>query len=137
MMVDVFSKAQRSAIMARIKAKNTKPEMVVRRIVHGLGYRYRLHRPDLPGKPDLTFPRFQKVIFVHGCFWHHHLCQRGRLPSSNISYWAQKIQSNVLRDRRYLCELRMQGWKPLVIWECQLKERDKLVRRIKRFLERA
>lgn len=106
----------RSENMRRIRSKDTRPEMAVRRIVHGLGYRYRLHRKDIPGKPDLVFPRHRKVIFVHGCFWHQHPgCQDGRLPKSNTSYWGPKLKRNVERDKTALAELSSLGWEVLVI----------------------
>lgn len=133
-MVDVFDKAKRSTIMASIRARDTEPEMIVRRIAFGLGYRYRLYRKDLPGRPDLTFSRLHKVIFVHGCFWHHHDCRAGRTPSSNLDYWIPKLNGNVARDKRHLKELRKLGWKCLVIWQCQLKETGKVISRISKFL---
>lgn len=129
---------QRSEIMARVKSGDTRPEMVVRRIVHGLGYRYRLHRRDLPGTPDLVLPRHRKVIFVHGCFWHQHRCPRGdRRPKSNQEYWIPKLQRNVQRDRRARRQLNRLGWSVLVVWECQTtqKHREKLIAKLTRFLE--
>jgi DNA mismatch endonuclease (patch repair protein) len=112
---------QRSAIMRAVKSKDTVPEMQIRRFVHNLGYRYRLHRGDIPGSPDLTLSRLKCVIFVHGCFWHGHNCQRGkRLPKTNVAYWHTKIEGNTKRDQRNLLALESLGWKPLVIWECEL-----------------
>lgn len=97
--MDIVSKERRSALMANIKSKNTKPEMIVRSITHRLGYRYRLHKKDLPGKPDLTFIKQKKIIFVNGCFWHMHTCPDGSIPKSNTAFWAAKLQSNVDRDK--------------------------------------
>ena len=109
--------------MRAVKCKDTAPEMVVRRLVHSLGYRYRLHRRDLPGKPDLVFGPRRKVIFVHGCFWHGHTCKRGnRQPKTNADYWRKKIQVNKERDKSTLEELRARGWEILVVWECETKQ---------------
>src|SRR5436853_5597255 len=105
--------------MRLIRSKDTKPEMVVRKMVHSLGYRYALHRCDLPGRPDLVFAIRRKVIFVHGCFWHGHNCRLGRVPKSRLSYWLPKIEGNQGRDLRNLQKLRRQGWKCLILWECQ------------------
>ena len=136
-MVDVFDEVKRSAIMARIKAEDTKPEIAVRRIAFSLGYRYRLHRKDLPGKPDLVFPRLGKIILVHGCFWHQHSCKDGRTPSSNKDYWIPKLERNTERDRNNLNELCKLGWTCLVIWECELKNPARLTSRIEKFLSSA
>lgn len=126
--------AQRSRIMRAVKHKDTAPEMVVRRLTHSLGYRYRLHRPDLPGKPDLVFGPRQKLIFVHGCFWHGHTCNRGRrVPKHNAGYWLNKIQRNKERDASSLAELRARGWDILVVWECETKQ-ETLKQRIDTFL---
>lgn len=122
---DVFSPRKRSAVMARVKAKNTKPEMIVRRLCHRLGYRFRLHRRDLPGAPDLVFPGRRAAMFVHGCFWHGHDCARGaRVPKTNRAYWEAKIARNRARDARARAELEALGWRVLVIWECALKDED-------------
>ena len=136
-MADTLSPAERSAVMARIRSKGTKPEMAVRRMVHGMGYRYRLHRSDLPGTPDLVFPRLSKVIFVHGCFWHLHQaagCGRARLPKSRVEFWLDKLEGNRARDVANLRRLRADGWKVLQLWECQLTDKAKLERRLARFL---
>ncbi|MBS0240148.1 MAG: DNA mismatch endonuclease Vsr [Proteobacteria bacterium] len=118
--MDKLSPERRSENMRRIKSKGMKPEMVVRRTVHALGYRYRLHRKDLPGKPDLVFGPRRKVIFVHGCFWHGHDCKEGnRRPKSNIDYWHAKISNNHLRDFAQQQLLQGMGWSVLVIWECE------------------
>jgi DNA mismatch endonuclease, patch repair protein len=127
----------RSRIMRAVKGKNTTPELVVRRLVFGSGYRYRLHRKDLPGKPDLVFPRLRKIIFVHGCFWHAHTCARGaRIPQNNRQYWVQKIQRNAIRDRKNRAALKKLGWEVHVIWECELKDVGKLQSGIGRFLKK-
>lgn len=123
--------------MAAVKSWDTKPEMIVRRLVHWLGFRFRLHRRDLPGTPDIVLPRLHKIINVHGCFWHVHTCQRMRTPPvKNADYWNAKRQRNAARDRRNHRKLRNQGWRILTVWECQTK-RDKLEvleRRLRRFL---
>ncbi|MEZ5403928.1 MAG: very short patch repair endonuclease [Bryobacteraceae bacterium] len=126
----------RSRIMRAVKGRDTAPELTVRRIAHGLGYRFRLHRPDIPGKPDLAFPRLRKVIFVHGCFWHGHRCKRGaRVPKSNREYWIGKVARNRARDIEVRARLRTLGWKRLIVWECQLRDVDRVRGRISRFLE--
>lgn len=126
---------ERSRIMRAVKSLNTAPEMTVRRLVYAMGYRYRLHRKDLPGKPDLAFQSRRKVIFVHGCFWHGHDCKRGvRVPKTNRAYWENKIARNKERDCQHAEELKRAGWRVLVIWECQTKEKAALVDPIKGFL---
>jgi len=117
---DTFTQAERSRIMAAVKSKNTAPELIVRRLVHSMGYRYRLHDKSLPGKPDLVFPRLRKVINVSGCFWHMHGCARCRVPSSHRRYWIAKMRRNAARDKRVKRALRRAGWDVLVVWECQL-----------------
>ena len=127
-------KALRSRTMRAVKSKDTKPEWTVRRLLHAAGYRYRLHVKELPGKPDLVFPSRRKVIFVHGCFWHGHHCTRGdRAPKTNAIYWATKIKRNKDRDRRHVAMLRRQGWKVLVVWECEIKE-PAITTRLRHFL---
>jgi DNA mismatch endonuclease (patch repair protein) len=123
--------------MSRVRSKNTKPEMLVRRLVHSLGYRYRLHRKDLPGKPDLVFGPKRKAIFVHGCFWHSHgdpACKMARAPKSRLEYWGPKLARNRERDAEHLTRLAAQGWEVLVIWECQLKDVPALAARVVGFL---
>lgn len=116
----------RSAIMRAVKSKDTTPELVVRRLVHGLGYRYRLHRKGLPGKPDLVLPARRKAIFVNGCFWHGHDCARGaRQPVENADYWKAKIGRNVERDLASVAALQAAGWQVMVVWECETKARDR------------
>lgn len=135
MMVDVHSKKQRSYNMSQIKCRNTKPEVLVRSLVHRMGYRYALNRTNLPGKPDIVLVKHKNIIFVHGCFWHMHNCKYGRVkPATNTNFWQTKRQSNKDRDKRNLKELRKQGWKILVIWECQTKNQDKLTKKLQYFL---
>ena len=124
----------RSENMRAIRSKNTQPEMAVRSLVHRLGYRFRLHRSDLPGKPDLVFPARRKVIFVHGCFWHSHGCKTGLIPKTNQDFWLPKLRRNKMRDRKNLEALNHQGWEALVIWQCELKDSRSISLRIKRFL---
>lgn len=134
--MDTFTPAERSAVMKRVRGKDTQPEMAVRRMVHGMGFRYALHRRDLPGNPDLVFPSRGRVIFVHGCFWHSHSCRAGRnRPSSNTSYWIAKLDRNRTRDAANRRRLRNLGWRILVIWECELKRPERLRARIARFFE--
>lgn len=121
--------------MRAVKSRDTKPEMIVRRMVHAMGKRYRLHRKDLPGKPDLTFPRLKKIIFVHGCFWHGHDCKRGdRRPKENADYWANKISRNKERDTKAQIALHSMGWNVLIVWECQLKDLEAMRERLSQFL---
>lgn len=132
---DVFTPEKRAAVMRAVKGKDTKPEMIVRRLLHGAGYRYRLHRADLPGKPDLAFSGRRKVIFVHGCFWHGHDCKRGaRVPKTNTGYWTAKIARNVARDKKTAAEIDSLGWQRLVIWECEIPAPN-LLERVQSFLE--
>jgi DNA mismatch endonuclease (patch repair protein) len=129
--------AERSRIMRAVKSRDTGPERLVRRLAHGLGYRFRLHRADLPGKPDLAFPSRRAAIFVHGCFWHGHRCKRGaRVPKANRAYWVAKIARNKTRDAGALKRLKLAGWRALVVWECELKNEGQLARKIRRFLGR-
>lgn len=121
--------------MSRVRSKDTKPELAVRRIVFGMGFRYRLHRRDLPGKPDLAFPGRRKVIFVHGCFWHgHEDCRLAKVPKSNSEFWAAKFISNRERDRRNIELLHALGWTALVIWQCDLKDLERTTASIYEFL---
>jgi DNA mismatch endonuclease (patch repair protein) len=134
-MSDPFSTDERSAIMRAVRAKDTTPELLVRRLTHALGYRFRLHAAELPGKPDLVFPARRKVIFVHGCFWHWHNCKRGRrMPKAHTEYWSRKLLRNQERDRRHRRALRRGGWQVLVIWECQTKNPEHVNDRIAAFL---
>jgi DNA mismatch endonuclease (patch repair protein) len=121
--------------MRAVKSTDTKPEMLVRRLAHRLGYRYRLHRGDLPGKPDLVFPGRRKIIFVHGCWWHGHDCKRGaREPKTNVEYWRPKIERNRARDSAHYAALAAMGWKVAVIWECQLKDAESVAQLVRSFL---
>ena len=122
--------------MAAIKGKDTAPEMAVRKLVHSLGYRFRLHRRDLPGKPDLVFPARKAVIFVHGCFWHQHASSRckARPPKSRLEYWLPKLERNIKRDKQNQRILKRLGWRVLVVWECEIRNRTALERRLLRFL---
>jgi DNA mismatch endonuclease (patch repair protein) len=122
--------------MQSIRSKDTKPELAVRRLVHALGYRYRLHGRDLPGRPDLVFRGRRKVIFVHGCYWHMHACAYGRVaPATNAEFWREKRLANVARDRRTKTRLRALGWRALVIWECQVRGTERLTKRVRAFLD--
>lgn len=129
--MDIVDKARRSAMMAGIRGKDTKPEMRVRRTAHALGYRFRLHRRDLPGSPDLVFPGRRKVIFVHGCYWHRHEgCRYAADPKSNREFWEEKFEKNRARDRRAMTDLVASGWDPLVVWECETLDAKVLGERI-------
>jgi DNA mismatch endonuclease (patch repair protein) len=120
-MADVVSKAKRSEMMSGIKGKNTKPELIVRRALHAMGYRFRLHRRDLPGKPDIVLPKYRAVIFVNGCFWHGHDCHLFKWPKTREKFWREKIQANVMRDKASQEKLVLDGWRTLILWECALK----------------
>jgi DNA mismatch endonuclease (patch repair protein) len=124
----------RSENMRRIRSRDTSPEMKVRSLLHSLGYRYRLHRKDLPGKPDIVFPVLRKAIFVHGCFWHAHGCKMSHTPKSNEGYWGPKLARNVARDDAAQAQLAKQGWDSLVIWECKVKNTEELRVPLERFL---
>lgn len=125
----------RSRIMSHIRSESTAPEVVLRRLVYGMGYRYRLHRSDLPGNPDLVFQGLKKIIFVHGCFWHQHTeCKDGHLPKTNLQYWIPKLERNIQRDKKVVEELTEIGWDVMVIWECQLADRERLAIKLKKFL---
>lgn len=135
--MDKVSSTQRSWIMSRVRSQNSQAELVVRRLIYSMGFRYRLHRKDLPGKPDIVLARLKCVIFVNGCFWHQHRCKRGnRLPASNREYWIKKLQRNITRDRLNIAKLKKQGWAVLVVWECQTTERggERLKRVVSQFL---
>ncbi|WP_218032758.1 very short patch repair endonuclease [Pararhodospirillum oryzae] len=134
-MMDTLTKTERSERMRRIRGRDTAPEWVVRRLVHAMGYRYRLHVRDLPGKPDLVFRGRRCVIFVHGCFWHRHDCHLGRLPKSNLQFWLPKFEANKERDARTLSALDALGWRVLTVWECELVDKEKIRKKIMEFLE--
>jgi DNA mismatch endonuclease, patch repair protein len=134
-MADVLTPQQRSFNMSRIRSRDTRPEMVVRSIVHRLGFRYRLHKKDLPGKPDLVLVRHRKIIDVHGCFFHMHNCPYGRVvPATNAEFWRTKRESNLERDRRNVKLLKKDGWQVLTVWECQTKHPDILEKTLSNFL---
>jgi len=134
-MADTVSRKKRSWIMSRVKSKDTKPELAVRALVFSLGLRYRLHKKDLPGKPDLAIPKLKTAIFVHGCFWHRHKgCRDNSNPSSNSEYWQAKFERNVARDKRNKADVRKLGWRAITVWECELKKLPKLERRLRRLL---
>lgn len=134
-MTDNLTAEQRKKNMTAIRSRHTKPEMIVRSIVHRLGFRFRLHDAKLPGKPDIVLPRHKKIILVHGCFWHIHDCKRGNVtPKTNVEYWQTKRFRNVARDKENLAVYKKEGWKTLIIWECEIKDTDRLERKLKRFL---
>lgn len=133
--MDIMDKETRSRLMGRIRGKDTKPEMVVRHIAHRLGFRFRLHRNDLAGRPDLVFPGRRKVVFVHGCYWHRHPgCRLAYQPKSNEQFWTAKFAANVARDQKALADLRSHGWDSLVIWECETKDSDLVASRLRAHL---
>ena len=132
-MPDQFTVKERSWIMSRVHGKDTRPELVVRSLIHRMGYRFRLHRKDLPGKPDIVLPRHRCVVFVHGCFWHRHKgCKRASTPESNVEYWEGKFRRNVERDRKHRKDLRRMGWRVVIVWECELRDQDRLAVRLLR-----
>ncbi len=135
--MDTFSREKRSQIMSRVSDKNTKPEIVVRSLLHKMGYRFRLHRKDLPGKPDITLPKYKKVIFVHGCFWHGHPgCSRSKRPATNQEFWREKLDKNIERDKVSVNALGQLGWEVLTVWSCEVKNTNKLKIKLLSFLEK-
>ncbi len=137
-LMDTLSPAARSHRMARIGARNTKPEMVVRRLLYAMGYRYRLHAKDLPGTPDIVFRGRRKAIFVHGCFWHRHAdrnCKLARMPKSRLDFWAPKLEANRVRDAANIERLESMGWQVLLVWECRLQDREQLGNTLRHFVE--
>ena len=135
--MDTLTPTQRSVRMALIRSKNTKPELAVRRLIYALGYRYRLHRSDLPGSPDIVISHTQQVVFVHGCFWHQHRCSIGNhRPKTRVQYWNEKLDRNIARDRRNAAKLKRMGWQVLRIWECELDDPNRVARKLVRFLSR-
>lgn len=133
--MDQLSKAQRSALMARVRAKDTIPERIVRRALTDLKVRYRLNGPGIPGKPDIVFKGRKRVIFVHGCFWHQHArCRRAKRPATRLAFWSQKLDGNIRRDKRMVRALRAEGWSVLTLWECQLSDPEALRRKLRTFL---
>ncbi len=133
-MVDNRTVESRSRLMSRIGSKHTKPELAVRSLLHRLGYRFLLHRKDLPGKPDIAFAARKKAVFIHGCYWHGHDCKVGKLPKSNVEFWSAKIERNWERDRRKISELEQIGWTAAEIWQCEIKDVQMLEARLREFL---
>lgn len=135
MRTDKLSASRRSWLMSRVKGTNTTPEIAVRKIVHALGFRFRIHGKSLPGKPDIVLTKLKKIILVHGCFWHGHAdCPKARVPKTRPEFWAKKFEYNRAKDKRNLRDLKAMGWKILVVWQCELKDARKLRRRLRRFL---
>lgn len=131
--MDIYSKEKRSEIMSKVRSSGTKPEVLVRKKLHSLGFRFRLKGKSLPGKPDVVLPKYKTVVFVHGCFWHHHKgCGKSKLPTSNVEFWETKIFENVRRDTKIKSQLKKLGWRVLVIWECETKN-DKYAPKLIRF----
>lgn len=134
-MVDRLTRTQRSRLMSRVGSRDTGPELRVRSLLHRLGYRFRLHRRDLPGTPDIVLPGRAKVVLVHGCFWHGHACKVGKMPKSRTDYWEPKIADNRRRDARKRRQLSALGWRSLVVWECETRDEERLARKLVRFLD--
>lgn len=133
--MDRWEASVRSALMSRVRGKNTRPELTVRSLAHRLGFRFRLHRADLPGKPDLVFPRLRRVVFVHGCFWHQHPgCRRSARPTSRVDFWNKKLSKNAARDKGNIEKLTQLGWKVLIVWECEARKPDTVARKLLVFL---
>ena len=135
MRLDPLTLKQRSERMSRIRSGDTKPEMKVRRLVYSMGYRYRLRSKDVPGRPDLVFRGKKKAILVHGCFWHQHGCKQYKMPQSRLEFWLPKLQKNIDRDKLVQNQLKDQGWQFLIVWECDLKDIEKVQHKIEYFLE--
>jgi DNA mismatch endonuclease, patch repair protein len=134
---DILTKEKRSALMSRIRGRNTKPELAVRSLLHRLGYRFRLHVRDLPGRPDIVLPRYRLVVLVHGCFWHRHSgCRFCYVPKTRADFWHKKFEGNIRRDREVQLALRKIGWRVMVVWECEVKDVRRLNRRMSRTLNR-
>lgn len=134
-MTDQFTIQERSAIMRRVRSVDTGPELRVRQIVHRMGFRFRLHYAQLPGKPDLVFVKYKKALFVHGCYWHQHRCEASKRPATNRRYWNRKLNNNIKRDKANLRLLRQQGWRVLTVWECELRKPERLEHKLSRFLK--
>jgi DNA mismatch endonuclease (patch repair protein) len=135
--MDILSKEDRSALMAKIKGKNTRPEMIVRKFLFSKGYRYRIHDSRYPGSPDIVLPKYHTAIFVHGCFWHGHAnCRASHLPTTNIEYWQEKIRQNIERDRKKIELLEKDGWNVIVIWECRVKNNQQMAMLFKDLLKK-
>ncbi|MHB1687810.1 MAG: very short patch repair endonuclease [Ignavibacteriaceae bacterium] len=130
--MDIWDKEKRSDVMRKIKGKNTKPELILRSALFKQGYRFRIHKKDLPGKPDVFLPKYKTIIFVHGCFWHYHKnCPEGRIPSTNSKFWKEKLEKNVVKDKRHNSQLRKLGWKVIIVWECEVEKKlEKILKKI-------
>lgn len=134
--MDVLSPEQRRRTMAAVKSTNTKPEIAVRRLLHALGYRFRLHRKDLPGRPDIVLPKHRTVVQVHGCFWHQHPgCKHAARPASNLEYWSAKLDRTIERDKKQETELHALGWQVIVVWECEIRDTERLTAQLRLALE--
>lgn len=130
-MIDTLTKEHRSWVMSRVKSTGTKPELRVRSLLHRLGYRFRLHSKKLPGTPDIVLKKYRTVIYVNGCFWHgHENCKKSRLPKTNLEFWRQKVDKNKQRDKKNQRLTKIQGWIPLIVWECELSNMEKLTKRL-------
>jgi DNA mismatch endonuclease (patch repair protein) len=137
--MDIWSKEKRSIVMSKIKGKNTKPEIKLRSQLFKKGFRFRIHKKDLPGKPDIVLPKYKLAIFVHGCFWHYHKdCKEGRIPSTNSEFWKEKLENNMAKDEKHVEALKINGWRVMVIWECEIENKidlvmKKIIRELKKF----
>jgi DNA mismatch endonuclease (patch repair protein) len=131
-MADIWSKEKRSAVMSKIRSKNTKPEILLRKALFAKGYRFRIHNKKLPGKPDIIFPKYRTAIFVHGCFWHYHAdCREGRIPDTNSKFWENKLKKNITRDKKNIEALLSENWKVIIVWECEIeKQIDNVLEKI-------
>ena len=138
LVTDTLTTAERSRLMAKIRGKNTRPEIAVRSLLHRAGYRFRIHVSSLPGKPDIVLPKYRTVVFVHGCFWHRHKgCKATTTPKSHRGFWSDKFARNVANDKKHLGQLRRLGWRTVVVWECQLKRPEAVLARIEKVLKKA
>ena len=127
--MDIWSKKKRSEVMSKIKSKDTKPEKAVRSLLHRMGYRFRIHRKDLPGRPDIVLPKYGVVIFIHGCFWHlHEGCRDGTVPKTGTDKWREKLEKNVARDKRNIQQLEELGWRVLTLWECEIEKKPEEIK---------
>jgi DNA mismatch endonuclease, patch repair protein len=135
--MDTISPERRSLLMGRIRSKDTRPERVIRSMLHRMGFRFRLHRRDLPGKPDVVLPKHRKVVLVQGCFWHGHTCTLASRPKSNQNYWSEKIATNRARDQRNRAELKRRGWLVLELWECDIRADRRIEERLRRFMAKS
>lgn len=134
-MADIVSRSKRKEIMSSVKQRHTKPEIIFRKILHHHGFRFRLHSKKLPGTPDIVLPKYKAVIFVHVCFWHQHEgCRKSRRPTSNVEFWNEKLDRNIARDNQKESKLKSSGWKVLTIWDCEIKDEDLLIEKVKFFL---